>query len=208
MHAASTRDNSDLNVGIDEVGRGCIAGPVVAAAIMIPKHVLAKIAVADSKKLSAIKREQLAAELLASATSWGIGVIGVKIIDDINILQATMHAMQTAVQSCWLKPDYAWVDGRDVPKLTIPAKAIIGGDSQVPLISAAGIIAKVYRDSLMQVYAKQFPHYGFAKHKGYGTKLHLEMLQQHGVCSIHRKSFAPVSLVHRQNVNKACATSM
>ena len=187
-----------LHAGIDEVGRGCIAGPVVAAAIIIPAKKLNAIAVADSKKCTPKQREQLAKELLRDATAWGVGVIGVNTIDTINILQATLVAMQAAVERCWIKPRHVWVDGRDTPKLDMPATAVIGGDNSVELIAAAGIIAKVYRDNLMCMYAMQYPQYHFAKHKGYGTKLHLEALSLHGACTIHRKSFAPVSKVINQ----------
>ena len=106
--------------------------------------------------------------------------------------------MQAAVERCWIKPQHVWVDGRDTPKLAMSATAVIGGDNSVALIAAAGIIAKVYRDNIMRVYAMQYPHYHFAKHKGYGTQLHREALSLHGACAIHRRSFAPVSKVINQ----------
>lgn len=193
-----------LHAGIDEVGRGCIAGPVVAAAIIIPAEKLNAIAVADSKKCTPKQREQLAKELLRDATAWGVGVVGVNTIDTINILQSTLLAMQAAVEHCWIKPQHVWVDGRDTPKLAMSATAVIGGDNSVALIAAAGIIAKVYRDSIMRVYAMQYPHYHFAKHKGYGTQLHREALSLHGACAIHRRSFAPVSKV----INQVATESM
>ena len=187
--------HKDNAIGIDEVGRGCIAGPVVAASIMIDAKILDTIAVKDSKKLSAKRRESLASTLLDSATTWGVGVVGVKTIDSINILQATMLAMQVAHKQCWVRPSFAWIDGKDIPKIPIPAKAIIGGDNCMKIIAAAGIIAKVYRDSLMRVYDAQYPFYHFDKHKGYGTKLHLDALAQHGVTAIHRRSYKPVQQV-------------
>ena len=186
-------------IGIDEVGRGCIAGPVVAAAIMIDPKILDDIAVKDSKKLSAKQRENLASKLLASATTWGVGIVGVKTIDSINILQATLRAMQIAHKQCWVAPSFAWVDGRDAPKIPIPAKAVIGGDNCMKIIAAAGIIAKVYRDSLMHVFDAQYPRYHLGRHKGYGTKLHLDALMQHGVTAIHRKSYKPVQQALRKH---------
>lgn len=182
-----------LEAGIDEVGRGCLAGPVVSACVLIKATALRHIPVADSKKLSAKRREHLAQQISQSCVAWGIGIASEAEIDRINIRQATHLAMQRACHACWVQPDKIWVDGHEIPKLPKPAEAIIGGDAVCPYIAGASILAKVYRDHLMQVFAAQYPGYGFATHKGYGTQQHLAALQQHGVCPIHRLSFKPVA---------------
>ncbi|MEC8978371.1 MAG: ribonuclease HII [Pseudomonadota bacterium] len=199
-----TAEHRDDAVGLDEVGRGCIAGPVVAAAIIIPKSILKDIAVRDSKKLSEKARWLLSKELTSQATAWGIGVASSAEVDHHNILKATMIAMQRALHQCWVQPAFALVDGRDDPGLKIPTRTVIAGDATVSLIAAAGIIAKVYRDHLMGVYDKQYPHYHFAQHKGYGTRLHLACLDEQGVSPIHRLSFKPVADIADKKVEVDC----
>ena len=190
-----------MKAGIDEVGRGCIAGPVVAACVWIDEDRLLDLAVTDSKKISVLKREKLSQIICQRAYSWGIGVATVAEVDRINILQATWEAMRRAHTNCWFKPEEVWIDGRDNPFQDIKAYTVIGGDAKIPSISAASIVAKVYRDSLMQVYDRQYPGYGFTNHKGYGTKAHMQDICNHGVCPIHRKSFAPVrDIIERETV--------
>ena len=181
-----------LVAGIDEVGRGCIAGPVVAACVWIDEEKCRELGVGDSKKISKAKRFRLCQAICQHARSWGIGVASVEEVDRINILQATLRAMQRAYTSCWFKPDELWVDGRDNPFKEIKVHTVIGGDGSVPAIGAASIVAKVYRDTLMEVFDRQYPGYGFAGHKGYGTKAHIQSISTQGVCCIHRKSFEPI----------------
>lgn len=182
--------------GVDEVGRGPLAGPVVAACVIANEDSLISIGVNDSKKLSEKARQQMAKEICKVADSWSIGVCSVEEIDKINILQASLEAMRKSVLFSPVKAEHAWVDGRDRPNLDIDCTAVINGDSKIPCIAAASIIAKVYRDSLMQVYAKKYPGYGLEKHKGYGTKSHLMALSELGITSIHRRSFKPVDSVY------------
>lgn len=183
--------------GVDEAGRGPLAGPVVAACVVIDTNFQIdndelKL-VADSKKLSAKKREQLFAVIKEKALSVEISVVGHEVIDKINILQASLFAMKKAVEACKHQPDYVLIDGNmKIPNLDKKQQAIVSGDAKVFCIAAASIIAKVSRDWLMHEEDKKYPEYQFAKHKGYGTKLHLEMLEQHGPCPIHRQSFSPV----------------
>ncbi len=180
-----------LMAGIDEAGRGPLAGPVVAAAVILdPQWPIDGLA--DSKILSKLKRESLAKLIKAQALSWSIAVASVEEIDELNILQATLLAMQRAVNGLHIQPDEALVDGNQTPKLLMPTLAIIKGDSKIPAISAASIIAKVERDSLMLAYHKLHPHYSFHLHQGYGTKLHLAEIAQFGFLEIHRKSFNPL----------------
>jgi ribonuclease HII len=177
--------------GVDEAGRGPLAGNVVAAAVILdPAQPI--VGLADSKKLSAKARERLAAEIKQKAQAWSIAVASPSEIDHINILQATLLAMQRAVAGLNLNPSLVLVDGNRLPKLSQAAKAIIGGDATEPAISAASILAKVHRDAQMAQAELDFPGYGFAKHKGYGTALHLAQIQALGACSIHRKSFEPI----------------
>ncbi len=177
--------------GVDEVGRGPLAGPVVAAAVILdPARPIDGLA--DSKKLSERRRETLFGEICGSALAWSIGRAEVAEIDEINILQASLLAMQRAVAALPVAPQCALVDGNRLPQLPCAARAIIGGDASEPCISAASIIAKVARDREMVALDAEYPGYGLARHKGYPTKVHLEALQVLGVSAIHRRSFAPV----------------
>jgi ribonuclease HII len=180
-------------IGIDEVGRGCLAGPVVAAGVIMSESALSVLEVDDSKKLSAKKRHSLMQKIIQSADAWSIGVASVDEIDQINILQASLLAMRRAVIHSPIQPKEAWVDGRDNPGLSIPTKTVINGDATVPLISCASIVAKVFRDELMAVYAREYPGYGLERHMGYGTAAHLQAIDALGVTMIHRRSFRPIA---------------
>ncbi|RMG58683.1 MAG: ribonuclease HII [Gammaproteobacteria bacterium] len=183
-----------LTVGIDEAGRGPLAGPVVAAAVILdPEHVPEGLD--DSKKLSAARRERLAIEIRDRAVAWGIGQCEVEEIDRMNILQATLLAMRRAFDALGVAPTRALVDGNRLPELPCPAEAIVQGDGRIPSISAASILAKVHRDALMRALHEQWPAYGFDRHNGYGTAGHLAALEAHGPCPAHRRSFAPVRRV-------------
>ena len=180
-----------LLAGVDEVGRGPLAGPVVAAAVILdPRFPIAGLA--DSKCLSEQRREQLAGEIRAHALAWALGRAEVEEIDRINILQASLLAMQRAVQALDPQPDYALIDGNRCPQLGCPAEAVIKGDARIAAISAASIIAKVARDQEMREMDACYPGYGLAGHKGYPSKAHLEALQRLGVTPMHRRSFGPV----------------
>ena len=181
-----------LVTGVDEAGRGPLAGPVVAAAVILDD--LRPIAgLADSKVLTPARRERLYDEIRAKALCCSIAEASVEEIDQLNILQATMLAMRRAVMGLRLKPAMVLVDGNRIPVLDIPAEAIVRGDALVPSISAASILAKVHRDRWCEQVHEQFPQYGFAGHKGYGTALHMAALREHGACIHHRRSFAPVA---------------
>ena len=180
--------------GVDEAGRGPLAGPVVAAAVILdPFNPIAGLA--DSKKLTALRREKLYDEIYAKALCCSIALATVEEIDRLNILQATLLAMKRAVEGLRLKPHKVLVDGNQLPRLLMLAEAIVKGDALVPAISAASILAKVYRDRWCCDYDLQYPQYGFSGHKGYGTAAHLAALRQHGACPQHRRSFAPVARV-------------
>lgn len=178
--------------GVDEAGRGPLAGPVFAAAVILnpekPIHGLN-----DSKKLSAKQRENLFIRIQENALAWSIGRAEVDEIDKINILQASLLAMQRAVEGLKIAPQLALVDGNQAPKLACITKTIIQGDALEPAISAASILAKVARDREMVQLDKLYPHYGFAQHKGYSTGIHLKKLKEFGPCEIHRRSYAPVA---------------
>ena len=177
--------------GVDEVGRGPLAGPVVAAAVILdPERPIEGLA--DSKKLSEKKRERLFPKICDRALAWSIGRAEVAEIDQINILQASLLAMQRAVEGLALHPEHALVDGNRLPALECPAEAIVQGDATVECISAASIVAKVTRDREMIELDQRYPGYGLAKHKGYPTKFHMEALRALGVTQIHRRSFGPV----------------
>lgn len=176
--------------GIDEVGRGPLAGPVVSACIIMPHDDLI-IGVNDSKQLSVVKREALYTLIMDKAISVGIGVVEPNVIDDINIYQATKVAMQQAIDDMSVKPDYLLIDAMTLEN-NLPQQAIIKGDATSYSIACASIVAKVVRDRLMSDYAKQYPHYAFEKNAGYGTKDHLRALEQYGITPIHRKSFEPI----------------
>ena len=194
--AALNWDIPGLVAGVDEAGRGPLAGPVVAAAVILDD--LNPIqGLADSKILTALRREQLFHEIRAKALCCSIAEASVQEIEQLNILQATLLAMRRAVEGLRLKPQMVLVDGNRLPVLDIRAEAIVKGDSLVPAISAASILAKVHRDRWCAEYDEQFPQYGFAKHKGYGTAEHLAALRAHGACPQHRKTFRPVTEVLR-----------
>ncbi|MCZ8295108.1 MAG: ribonuclease HII [Hylemonella sp.] len=189
-------DTPGLIAGVDEAGRGPLAGPVVAAAVILDD--LNPIqGLADSKKLTAARREKLYDEIRAKALCCSIAEASVEEIDTLNILQATLLAMRRAVEGLRLKPAKVLVDGNRLPVLDVLAEAIIKGDATVPAISAASILAKVHRDRWCAEYDREFPQYGFAAHKGYGTAEHLAALRAHGACPQHRKTFAPVTEVLR-----------
>ena len=177
--------------GVDEVGRGPLAGPVVAAAVILP-NVFNLQGLTDSKKVSPKARERLNEEIRAIAVDYCIAEASVAEIDELNILQASLLAMRRAVLGLQQTPEHALVDGNKLPKLPCAATAVIGGDLTEPSISAASIIAKVYRDGLMNTYAKQYPGYGLEKHKGYPTRQHLDALLTLGITPIHRRTFGPV----------------
>jgi len=183
-----------LIVGVDEAGRGPLAGPVVAAAVMLDACKPIK-GLADSKTISEKKRERLFDEIRAKSLCFCIAEASVEEIDALNILQATMLAMRRAVAGLRLKPTLVLVDGNRLPELAVPAEAIIKGDRKVQAISAASILAKVHRDRQCLLMHEQHPEYGFAAHKGYPTVAHLAALQQHGATAWHRRSFAPVRFV-------------
>ena len=177
--------------GVDEAGRGPLAGPVVAAAVILSDENVAS-RVADSKKLSEQRREVLFEEIHRAAEAIGIGIVEAPDIDRLNILQATMLAMKIAIEKLGLEPSQVLVDGNRCPDCDFPTEAVIGGDGKIAEISAASIIAKVTRDRIMMELHKQYPLYGFNEHKGYPTKRHREALIAHGPTIVHRHSFAPV----------------
>ena len=181
-----------LVAGVDEAGRGPLAGPVVAAAVILdPRRPIAGLR--DSKLLSAVARERLAIEIRAHALAWAVGEADVAEIDELNILQATMLAMRRAVLRLSIAPGEAWIDGNRCPELGCSARAIVKGDRDVPVISAASILAKTARDALLIELHGDYPAYGFAQNKGYGTPEHLAALARCGPCPAHRRSFAPVA---------------
>ena len=178
--------------GIDEVGRGPIAGPVVAASVILPEGCRIE-GIKDSKKLSPKRREELFDKIRNNAIAVGLGIVEPILIDRINILQATYEAMRRAILSMRVFPEYVIVDGGPIPGLPLPQEGIVKGDSLSISIGAASIVAKVLRDRIMEMYDLIFPQYGFARNKGYGTKEHIEALFRYGPCPIHRRSFRPVS---------------
>lgn len=181
-----------LVAGVDEAGRGPLAGPVVAAAVILDdQRPIAGLA--DSKKLSPARREALFDEIRAHALCFSIAEASVEEIDRMNILQATLLAMRRAVQGLRLKPVMVLVDGNRLPVLDVPAEAIVKGDARVQAISAASILAKVHRDRWCAQLHERYPQYGFAGHKGYGTAAHMAALRAHGACPEHRRTFAPVA---------------
>ncbi len=194
--AAFSWEPAGLMAGVDEAGRGPLAGPVVAAAVILDDF-NPIVGLADSKKLTALKREKLYDEIRAKALCCSIALATAEEIDTLNILQATMLAMKRAVEGLRLTPAKVLVDGNRLPTLLILAEAIVKGDALVPSISAASILAKVYRDRWCDEFHQQYPQYGFAGHKGYGTAEHLAALRTHGACPQHRRSFAPVAKVLR-----------
>lgn len=192
--ASLTWDVPGLLAGVDEAGRGPLAGPVVAAAVILDDMRPIR-GLADSKVLSPKQRERLYDQIMAKSLCCSVAQASVEEIDTHNILQATMLAMRRAVEGLRLKPAKVLVDGNRLPTLDVLAEAVVGGDARVKAISAASILAKVHRDRLCEELHTQYPHYGFASHKGYGTPEHLEALRTHGACVHHRRSFSPVAAV-------------
>lgn len=187
-------DVPGLVAGVDEAGRGPLAGPVVAAAVILDDMRPIR-GLADSKVLTPKQRDRLYDQIMAKSLCCSVAQASVEEIDTHNILQATMLAMRRAVEGLRLKPAKVLVDGNRLPTLDVLAEAVVGGDAHVKAISAASILAKVHRDRLCEELHTQFPHYGFAAHKGYGTPEHLEALRVHGACVHHRRSFSPVAAV-------------
>ncbi len=192
--------NSTRNIllaGVDEAGRGPLAGPVVAAAVILdPVVPIADLA--DSKTLGQDQRNSLFKMIRENALSWSTGMSSVEEIDELNILQATLLAMQRAVNGLAMQPDEVLIDGNRLPRLSIPAQAIVKGDSKVQAISAASILAKVERDKIMVDYHKKYPDFSFHLHKGYGTRQHINEISQFGILPIHRKTFNPVKMMIEQ----------
>jgi ribonuclease HII len=180
--------------GIDEAGRGPLAGPVVAAAVVFPEGQEHIAGITDSKKLSPLRREQLLPVIYRTATAVGIGIVSEMDIDDLNILQATYKAMSLAVDNLGLCPDYLLIDGRGGPHSDIPYSAVVKGDTLSLSIAAATIVAKVRRDEIMREYDRMFPDYLFARNKGYPTRQHMNAIRRFGLCPIHRRSFRPKQL--------------
>lgn len=174
--------------GVDEAGRGPLAGPVFAAAVILPENTMIA-GLNDSKKLSEKKRELLYDEIKAKAVAYNVAFSAETEIDEINILNATFLAMRRAVDGLQIRPDFALIDGNRTPELNVPARAIIKGDALSASIAAASILAKVERDRLMKILSEKYPEYSLEQHKGYGTKLHVELIKKHGPSAIHRRSF-------------------
>lgn len=193
MHSFK-RPDVTLMCGVDEVGRGPLVGAVVTAAVILdPQRPI--IGLTDSKKLSEKKRQLLAAEIKEKALCWALGRAEPSEIDELNILHATMLAMQRAVSALAMQPEWVMIDGNRCPALAMPATAVVKGDALVPEISAASILAKVARDEEMAVLHQRYPQFGFAEHKGYPTAVHLAAIQQYGILAEHRRSFKPVRLI-------------
>ncbi|MDK4567294.1 ribonuclease HII [Kingella kingae] len=186
------------HAGVDEAGRGCLVGSVFAAAVMLPTDYVLH-GLTDSKKLSEKKRDALAVEIKQQAIAWSVAAASPAEIAQYNILQATLLAMTRAIAGLAKQPAFVWIDGNCVPKnLTMPAQAVVQGDSKIAAISAASILAKTARDAEMYALHERYPQYGFAQHKGYGTAAHLAALQQFGALPEHRADFAPVKAVLAQ----------
>lgn len=189
---APAGDAGALVAGIDEAGRGPLAGPVVAAAVILdPARPVDGLR--DSKLLTPGRREGLAVEIRARSIAWAVAACGVAEIDELNILQATLLAMRRAVAALQVRPAQALVDGNRAPELACPTRAIVRGDRDIAVIAAASILAKTARDAMLMELDREYPVYGFARHKGYGTREHLAALGLHGPCPAHRRSFAPVA---------------
>jgi ribonuclease HII len=181
-----------LVAGVDEAGRGPLAGPVVAAAVILPTG-FDITGIRDSKKLRPLQRDDAYERIIVEAAAFGVGICSHEIIDEINILQATYRAMRLAIEAMCVEADHILVDGRAIPSLRTSQQGIPHGDALSVSIAAASIIAKVTRDRLMCEMDECYPEYGFARHKGYCTAEHLEAITRHGICEIHRRSFAPIS---------------
>ena len=191
----------ELICGVDEAGRGPLAGPVMAAAVILdPAHPIAGLR--DSKKLSEAKRDQLAIEIKQYALAWSIAECSEQEIDELNILQATMLAMRRAVEGLTIQPTLALIDGNRCPVMSVRSEAIVKGDDKVQAISAASILAKTARDHRLAQLHLQYPQYALDQHKGYPTALHLALLREHGVSPIHRKSYAPVRALLNSSFQK------
>ncbi len=182
------QEGYQLIAGVDEAGRGPLAGPVVAAAVILPPDYV-NDEINDSKQLSAGKREKLYETINKDAVAIGIGIVDTEVIDNLNILQASLQAMREAVLELSTSPDYLLIDGLHKIPLITPQKPLVKGDSLSISIAAASIIAKVSRDRIMEMYHRQFPQYNFRQNKGYGTKEHCDAIKQFGICKVHRKSF-------------------
>ncbi len=195
----SMTGNHKYIAGVDEAGRGALAGPVIAAAVIMEEPFEIR-GLTDSKKLSRSQRERLAPILKEKCLAWSIGVGSVQEIDEINILKSTLQAMKRAVESLLIRPDEVVVDGSQLPAIDMPAEAIVKGDLLVPIISAASVLAKVTRDQMMRGYADDYPQYGFEKNVGYGTAFHLKALSLYGISPIHRLSFSPVAAANQQKL--------
>lgn len=183
--------SSTLFCGVDEVGRGALAGPVVAAAVILPPH--AEIdGVDDSKKLTPFRRERLEPQIKHRSLAWTVSSAGLRFIEEHNIANATFHAMRKAVRGLRIRPELVLADGWAIPGIGLPCRGIIAGDSKSLSIACASIIAKVWRDRLMTRLARRYPGYGLDRHKGYGTVAHLRALKELGASPIHRRTFAPV----------------
>ena len=189
----------DRLCGVDEAGRGPLAGAVYAAAVILdPARPIDGLA--DSKALTGAARESLATQVRAQALAWAVASATVEEIDRLNILRASLLAMQRAVEALAMAPAEVWVDGLHVPRVSFPCQALVKGDARVAAISAASILAKVARDAEMAELAPRYPEYGFADHKGYGTPEHLAALRAHGPCEIHRRSFEPVQALMQHDL--------
>jgi len=182
-----------LLAGVDEVGRGPLAGPVVTAAVILSPDDPYLGKYRDSKKVAEKKRLKLYHHIRRHAVAYSVSMATIDEIDQLNILHATMLSMRRSVEGLTIMPARVQVDGNRIPDLAVPAEAIIGGDDSIQEIAAASIVAKVIRDRMMAMFDTQFPGYQFSRHKGYGTKIHMDALREHGPCPIHRKSFAPVA---------------
>ena len=189
-----------LICGVDEAGRGPLAGPVFAAAVVFHPGRRAPKGIADSKLLSAPVRERLAVVIKARSLAWAVAWASVEEIDALNILQASLLAMRRAVETLWVAPDEVLLDGSHCPELAVPARAVVDGDAKVKVIAAASILAKTARDAEMRRLHERFPQYGFDAHKGYPTPRHLRALRRYGVCEVYRRSFAPV----REMLERGC----
>ncbi len=185
--------------GVDEAGRGCWAGPVVAAAVILPDH-WCPDGLDDSKKLSAKRRELLCEEIRASALCWGACAVSAGEVDRMNILQASLEAMRRSVLKLHPRPELVLVDGLQIPDLEIPALAVVKGDGTSAAIAAASILAKVFRDRIMVAFDRLYPGYGFAGHKGYGAAVHREALRKLGPCLLHRFSYKPIAELDQGNL--------
>lgn len=178
----------NLVCGVDEAGRGPLCGPVVAAAVILPKDVYIE-GVNDSKKLTEAKREKLYEEIMKNALAVGVGISEVEVIESVNILNATKIAMKQAIDNLSIRPDYVLIDGNQMINIDIKGETVVSGDAKSESIAAASIIAKVTRDRMLYEFDEKYPEYGFCKNKGYGTKIHVQAIGEYGLTPIHRKSF-------------------